>query len=272
MAEDGKALAWGWSDTSTEDASSKAMERARRINDWLAGGAKGRPGETDDYYPVGPMREEVLREFQDARGQTTGVVSRNSAGCLVLNTVNLLFVDIDEPYVKPPGFLERLFGGKNKKPPAPSFDDRICEQAGVWLRERPGWGWRIYRTKAGVRMIATHAPVQEDDPVVPGVFSAFNADPLYRNLCAKQKCFRARLTPKARRCGMRQPSTRWPWEDGEDEAEFREWEQRYLDAAKDYATCRLIGHFGAQAIHPALAELVGFHDQATRVDSGMPLA
>lgn len=271
LAGEGKALAWGWSDTSEADAAAKAMERARRVSDRLSGGGTERTGARDEYYPDGPMREEVLREFRDGQGRPAGVVSRNTAGCLVLNTVNMMFVDIDEPHVRPPGFLERLFSGK-KKDAAPSFEEKICAQAGEWLRDRPGWGWRIYRTKAGARMIATHAPVREDDPVVAGVFSAFNADPLYRNLCGKQKSFRARLTPKPRRCRMRDLPVRWPWQDGEAEAAFREWEQRYLDAAKDYATCKFAGQFGADGIHPDLRELVDYHDQATRVDTDLPLA
>ncbi len=183
-----------------------------------------------------------------------------------------MFVDVDEPYIKPDGLFTRLFGGKKSKPAENPFDEKIKKLALDWLASHPGWGWRIYRTKAGARMIATHAPVQPGDAIVAQVFSAFDADPLYRDLCARQQCFRARLTPKAWRCKVRNPQAAWPWENEQAEACFREWEKRYLEAAKDFATCRLIGQFGAQEIHPSLAALVEFHDKATQIDTTMPLA
>lgn len=269
---DGGVIAWGWSDSGPDDAMENAKRRAQRIREWLARGERKPSVDTLYGYPDRPMREEVMREFQDAAGSPVAVLSHNTAGCLVLNTINLMFVDVDEPYVKPDGFLARLFGRKKDKAPEPPFDEKILSLAGQWLRERPDWGWRIYRTKAGMRMIATHAPVRQDDPIVGSVFSTFDADRLYRDLCEKQQCFRARLTPKAWRCDLPDPPARWPWEDAGAEAKYRAWEQRYAEVAKDYATCRLLGQFGAAEIHPALRGLVEFHDETTRAASGMPLA
>jgi hypothetical protein len=274
-ANDGQLIAWGWSDTSPDDAAANASSRAQRIREWLSKRDRKSRIDTTYGYPDRPMREEVLREFQDAQGQLAAVVSRNRAGCLVLNTANLMFVDIDidEPRTKPDGLLSRLFGGKKAAAPGENpIERKIKTLAAGWLVAHPGWGWRIYRTRAGIRMIATHAPVQQGDPVVADAFSAFNADPLYRNLCERQQCFRARLTPKSWRCKIPNLRAYWPWESEKAEAKFRAWEQHYLNAAKDFATCRLIGQFGAQEIHPSLAELVAFHDKATRVDTDMPLA
>jgi hypothetical protein len=70
-----------------------------------------------------------------------------------------------------------------------------------WSRNHPEWGWRIYRTRAGLRLLATQGLVEADSDVADGVFEALGADPLYRKLCKTQKCFRARLTPKPWRCG-----------------------------------------------------------------------
>jgi hypothetical protein len=94
----------------------------------------------------------------------------------------------------------------------------------------------------------------------------------YRALCATQKCFRARLTPKPWRCGVDKPRVRWPWGDAKWEARFRKWEAVYAKAADRYATCRLIGHFGRVDIAPELCELVEIHDRATRAESNQPLA
>jgi hypothetical protein len=183
-------------------------------------------------------------------------------------------VDVDFPEPKTGGgLLSALFGRKKKEPELEPVETRVTAQAGTWLQAEPQWGWRVYRTRGGARLLATHQPMNPGDPLVEKAFDAFNADPLYRGLCARQECFRARLTPKHWRCNVaRRPPCRWPWASDETEHKFHEWEERYLNAAKDYATCKLIGHFGIPEIHPALRELVEFHDKATRVDSEMPLA
>jgi hypothetical protein len=270
-------LAWGWSDFSPEDAMSHAGRRAQRIREWLDRGGP-EPAMDPDMpygYPDRPLREEVLREFRDAQGRTIAAVSQNRLGCLVLNTTNLMFADVDssvDPDAQAGGFLSRLLGRKKEKPPQSQFDGHMAVLASEWLKKEAGWGLRVYRTRAGARIMATHAPVAHDDAAVERVFFAFNADPLYRNLCAKQQCFRARLTPKPWRCKVRKPPAHWPWENEKAEAGYREWEQCYTEAARNFATCRLLGQFGAEEIHPALRELVEFHDESTRAASGMPLA
>ena len=250
----------------------KAVAQLQRIRDWLAG---ERGEELEHYgYPGRPMREEVLREFQDQSGRAIAAVSRNSQGCLVLNTVNMLFVDVDiaeEPSVGG-GLLATLFGRKKEKPAGESAESRITAKVAAWLVANPQWGWRVYRTRAGFRLLATHQPLEPKDPAVEEAFAAFEADPLYRGLCSQQECFRARLTPKHWRCNIPRPPARWPWGSEKAEAAFRKWEQRYLNAAKDFATCKLIGQFGLTEIHPSLAELVEYHDKATRTDLEMPLA
>jgi len=271
-AKEGDVSAWGWSDASLEDAIAKASTQLQRIRDWISRNGDER---LERYgYPGRPMREEVLREFQDASGQTIAAVSRNSYGCLVLNTANMMFVDVDLPENggNLGGFLANLFGRRKQKPATESIEDQITSRVQSWLQTHPQWGWRVYRTCAGVRLLATHQPIEPQEPLVEEAFRAFDADPLYRNLCAQQECFRARLTPKHWRCDIDKPPAPWPWENAGTEGAFRGWEQRYLNAAKDYATCRLVGHFGLAEIHPELRELVEFHDRATQVGSEMPLA
>ena len=73
------------------------------------------------------------------------------------------------------------------------------------------------------------------------------------------------------RCGIPQLRIRWPWDNEKAAAKFSAWEQRYLDTAKDYAVCKFLGHFGLPEIHPALRELVEYHDRATQSDSAKPL-
>src|SRR5206468_2344650 len=99
----------------------------------------------------------VLREIKNSSGELAGVITRNSYGCLVLNTARVMFVDVDLPEPKPlGGFLKKLFS-KAEKPPSDEAQNRVVLQAEKWAANNPGWGWRIYRTRAGLRLLATHA-------------------------------------------------------------------------------------------------------------------
>ena len=225
-------------------------------------------------YPDRPMREEVLRAFRDADGKLKAAVSRNSYGCLVLNTAAALFVDIDSPESKESSFLAGLFGFRrpDKKGKPETFEVTVRDAIRRWLNGHKEWGWRAYQTRAGIRLLATHQPVTPEDPATRDAFQHFGADPLYQKLCANQKCFRARLTPKPWRCGVDKPRIRWPWRDAAAEAAFHNWERSYQAAAAKHATCRLLGQFGNPTVHAELHELVEFHDQATRITTVLPLA
>jgi hypothetical protein len=263
LARKGGVFAWGWSDNSVADAEADGLKRVDRIIEWLR---NDMPFERGAYgYPDRPMREEVLREFHNAAGQRTAVVSRNSYGCLVLNTERMLFVDVDE---RNPGFLNALaslFGGGG-------FEKRVLVEVEKWLAVYPEWGWRVYRTRAGIRLLATHATLSPEDPVCAKAFKKFRADWLYQKLCVNQKCFRARITPKPWRCGVEKPKIRWPYPDEQAVTQFREWSHRYEKGMEGHAVCRLLGHFGNKRVHGELLDLISFHDGATRVDTSFPLA
>lgn len=263
--------AWGWSDSSEAEAQSQADARLQRIRAWVAEERDeplGRYG-----YPDRPFREPVLREFRAADGQLAAAVSRNSYGCLVLNTANLMFVDVDDNEPPPSGgsFLAKLFGGGKRADAAP-VETRVRKAVEDWLKSKPDWNWRLYRTRAGFRLVAAHALVSPEAPDTQTAFETFGADKLYRALCKTQACFRARLTPKPWRCEAGNPRHRWPFADAGAEAAFQEWDRGYLRKAGGFATCELLGHFGNPNLHPALRELVEFHDATTRATTKLPLA
>lgn len=264
LAKKGEVSAWGWSDVSAADAVAAGLKRVDRIIAWLKA---NQPTPLSDYgYPNRPMREEVVREFRNSNGELVAAVSRNSYGCLVLNTTRLLFVDIDEPAPGPGAFFKKLFGRSE------SFELSTTAAIETWIATHPGWGLRAYRTRAGIRLVATHQPVAPDDRLCHEAFSAFGADRLYQKLCANQKCYRARLTPKPWRCGLDKPRFRWPWDGEDEESSFKAWEEKYQKVAADFAVCRLLGQFGRDAVHPELSELVLFHDHAVRLETNLPLA
>ncbi len=255
---------WRWSNASLHEAQQLADQALQQLADRVR--VSGWP--TQRYgYSDRPLREPVLQELTDA------VVTRNAYGCHVLNTTRALFVDIDLPEPKPAsgGLFKKLFG-KPERGNEPSPEAAALARIETWTRSKPGWGWRIYRTRAGLRLLATHALFEPDATETDVVFEELGSDPLYRRLCRAQKSFRARLTPKPWRCGLRPPDVRWPWTDAKAEAKFASWEKRYQDASRNNATCALVKALGNAQIHPSIAPLVTLHDNTTRVGASLPLA
>ncbi len=263
--------AWGWSGENIALAQAKAIEVAGRVAKRFASGDLTRGGRYE--YGDRPLREEVLREFRDEGGAVTAVITRNSYGCLVLNTARMMFVDVD--LGEPPasgGFLNQLFGSKKSVAAHESARQAVLARAGEWVQQNPGWGWRIYETRAGLRLMAIHRGYDPADRVCETVFEWLGADPLYRRLCHHQKCFRARLTPKSWRCGAAPVPGRWPWENERALQSFQEWERRYLASAAKFSTCHLIAELGSQTPAPEFHELIAAHDDVTGARNQSPLA
>ena len=61
-------------------------------------------------------------------------------------------------------------------PPGNPLNDAVTK-AEQWARNHDGWGWRIYRTRAGLRLLATHALFEPEIAVSDGLFDALGADP-----------------------------------------------------------------------------------------------
>lgn len=269
----GAISCWRSSDVSESDAERLAIAAAMKIEEVFLSGTRPK----NKYgYPNAALREPVLREISDSSGTTAAAITRNAYGCQVLNTARVMFVDVDFPEPKVPGvggFLGKLFGGRSKTAPAPTDKEaEVVAKAETWCRSHEGWGWRVYRTLAGLRLLATHATFEPGDAATAEVFESFGADPLYRRLCQTQKSFRARLTPKSWRCGLRAPDVRWPWDNPQSESRFNQWDQKYQGIVQRYATCKLVSTTGPRETHPDVTAIVRLHDEMTRADSGLPLA
>jgi hypothetical protein len=270
LGKSGNFFCWRWSNQSLAEAQSLANQAAQQLADrFRSGGFSTKKG---GYYPDRPFREQVIQEIKSGAGELTAVVTRNSFGCQVLNTTRVMFVDIDLPEPKPPGFFKRLFGKPDLAPSDNHHQNGAMANIETWTRNHPEWGWRVYRTRAGLRLLATQGLVDADSGETDKVFDALGTDPLYRKLCQSQKCFRARLTPKPWRCGIRTKPRRWPWLDAREEKRFQKWEAQYQSFSASWATCELISQIGNVMIHPDVQSIVNLHDDATRVGSKLPLA
>jgi hypothetical protein len=298
---------WGWSDESQEAARRHAESRALEAIDRIRAGEHLRRRERKVAYNGAdglPIREEIIARHGDT------VVTRNVYGALCLNTPNVLFADIDFPprlhgsvllFLLVPLVSAGLLAFSWKAAFASfvlmlwavssvfSWLDRRARQTGNvyealqrealarverFIDRRPEWEARVYRTPAGLRVLATHRTFNTDGPEVEECFRELGVDPLYARMCHNQKCFRARVSPKPWRVGIDRlrprPGT-WPvgpeWLPGR-----AEWVAEYEAASEGFAACRYLTTFGTGGMHPTARAVVDLHDALSRATSELPLA
>jgi hypothetical protein len=283
-----RATARGWSNTSVDEAREVARKTAARVAQKLAAG-----GDKGQYlYGDRPLPEPIVREFLDSSGATRAAVTRNAYGALVLNTRDMMFIDIDRDETATPApaaetvqavadlltsGLRSLFGKSAPPPPLPPpppppsapVSDVPAEI--VAIIERHQLSTRVYKTAAGYRLLVTDARYTPDDPRAQALLQQFGSDPLYVRLCSMQQSFRARLTPKPWRCDLGVPPVTFPFETPQAEAQYAEWVRKYTAATRMYATCRFLDSTGDK-MESDFEELIAFHDQETKAKTSMPLA
>ncbi len=263
---------WGWSETSEAEARERSQQATGRLVAWLQ---QLNEGKNPDHwlaswygYDARPAREEVVEEFRDDAGETAAMVTRNSYGCLVLNTRDLVFVDADIPPQPTSdgslvGMIKGLFGRTPTKDgtPLPSQEAQLKQRILAWADDRPNIALRLYRTAAGFRGMITNRAINAAHAEAESLLDSLPTDPLYRMLCKSQQCYRARLTPKPWRVGVRPPRQRFPWANATVEQAFRAWQRGYEDASSGFATCQLVEQRGPDEVLPELAPLVELHDR-----------
>lgn len=262
---------WGWSDESVSDARKKGVENASRLAKRIL------EGDRPDHYLYGdrPVREEILEDFRNWQGKRYAAITRNSYGCHVLNTANIMFVDVDLPR---PTFFENLKHSIQRLltisalPPTRQYEAKVLAKLELLIKDNPNWGVRVYRTRAGLRYLFTHDLFDPKSDLVLQTMKTLEADPLYVKLCQTQESFRARLTPKPWRCGVASPSFTWPWPNAEAEANFLQWNGQYAISAQQHATCRFINEYGNSKSYSPITTIVEIHDQRTKATLEMQLA
>lgn len=255
--------AWGWSETNQAEADARATERFQNV---VARVREGSDLQRGYAYGSQPVREEIIQEITDGQGGVSALVTRNRYGSLVLNTEQALFLDVDLPK---PSFVDRLrslFGGGRNAGEAAVLDRlRRALQAVV------GASFRIYRTAAGFRALATDPVFQAGSMEAEKLMAAAGTDKAFVHLCRIQKTFRARLTPKPWRCGQARPPGRFPREDNQSR-QFADWLTAYDRACETVATCRFVEEVGRRHVHAEIAGMLRIHDEATKAHASLPLA
>lgn len=272
----GPARVWGGSDTSEEHAREVAL---RNASAWKKDPEKS-PFTTghSSWYEYAeriqpePMIDEILNGEQRA-----GAITINRHGVMVLNTARLAFIDIDQPPPSPAsviGSIARLFGGRSKDAPArPAWIDRALKPLHEWLEADHRRAARVYATAKGLRVMIPTPPLDPAGDEVQDLMDACGADLVYSTMCEAQRSFRARLSPKPWRIGMRAA----PVIDYETytsaSGEVISWLERYEHAREGYAVCQLIETIGPQApLDETTARLVTIHDDMCAVGVDFPLA
>jgi hypothetical protein len=296
---------FGWSAVSADDAGAMAARRADEALRLLIGGQQLLRREPKVPYNGAagvPIREEVLARHGDA------VITRNAYGAQCLNSPNALFadVDFDTPLPFKPiaavfavlALLSAAIGASHRSwvvglallfaslalaGPFARLLRRVGAaaqggaQAGIFRRlkaflsTRPDWNVRVYKTPAGLRLLATHRPFHPSDPEVESFFRAVMADPVYVRMCLNQQCFRARLTAKPWRIGiaahMRPRPGVWPVAP-EQMGKRNAWIVAYEARAQQFAACRYLASIGSGAVHQQLQPVIDLHDSACRANAG----
>jgi hypothetical protein len=296
---------FGWSMHSADDAQTMADRRADEALQGLIAGQKLLRREPKMPYNGAegvPIREEVLlREGEQ-------VITRNGYGARCLNSPNALFADVDfdvewsrasialsalavlatglgvgfargsvgwglgalvlaavlaAPVVRSLRSLwVQLHGGA---------EALVRKRLAKFLANRAVWNVRLYRTPAGLRLLATHQPFAAGDAEVQAFFDAVKVDPIYARMCRNQQCFRARLSAKPWRMGMASHMRPRPgvWPVAADKLPTRQaWVENYEARAAQFAACRYVESVGSGAVHLLLQPVVALHDQECRANDG----
>ncbi len=265
-----RLVAYAGSDISLADAQTQAAEllQQRNASGWMEVD-KGWPRE----YPVGsqPLREQLEQRILNGRGELLAAITRNHYGSRVLNSVQVMFIDVDDLDLQSPlrdttpfsliGFLKRLF---NPPPPAPPLIPReqLDLRLAAWLQLYPSWNFRVYRTRLGFRLLVTHQPLAPASSEAQAVFAAMRADSNYVRLCLAQGCYRARLEPKPWRVRFRRPPHPFPYDTPEQAQQQQDWEQQYAAHSTGYSVCEWVGEYGSGETCAEARQLTELHDAA----------
>ena len=241
---------YGGSNISEEDARRKSQEKAEKVKRKI----KGEKHLFDEY--EAEIREEILQIIDDH-----SAITRNRYGAQVLNAEHLLILDIDKPKPSFGDFFKKKDLAQDKRK---IFD--MVRKLAVTPKFQ-GYGFRLYETYQGARVIVSGKDFDARDPETGRMMSEFNCDQLYMTLCQKQRCFRARLTPKPHRMKMRRYKIQFPRED--DDAELQRWLADYERESRGYNVCKFIEQMGTR--HP-VNDVVLIHDELTGANFRQPLA
>lgn len=229
-----------------EDAKNKLVKTQRIINGELK---KDEEYESD-------IIEEIVEKIDNEN-----IITRNRYGALVLNSKKILFIDIDT-YTK--SIIDILFKKKL------SLKELMLVKIEKTIKQNKysNLGFRVYETSKGYRVLVTNKDFDPRSKESKNIMNDFNADYLYRWLCIKQNCYRARLTPKPYRIKQKKIKVIYPNRTNEQQEVLLDWIKEYEQRSTRYSTCRLIKQFGKIKMN----SVIEYHDKLTGIKWSNKLA
>lgn len=298
---------FGWSDTSAADAKAHAVMRLEEALRELA--EKGDVRRIDHKVPYNgaeglPIREEIISKHDDV------VITRNAYGARCLNTPDVLFADIDftdDPagwliglsfalligasalmsmltdawIVMLPGFfiaiifMSSLAMGMHviARSLQGGVDKMALQTIHRVVQRNPELHLRVYKTPNGYRILAMHDIFKPDSDASIDLLKQLDSDPMFIQMCRRQQCFRARVSPKPWRIGLDRLASKAVWPLDAARLEKRQaWVRHYEKASEDYASCRFVMQLGSQTVHPKAEFVRRLHDQFCKSDREMQIA
>ena len=272
----------GWSNDNQAEADNMAEKKLEAILLKIKSGDFSRSAKRDwkKYYSGKPLREELIEEFRNNNDGLFAAITRSRTGVLVLNTANLALIDIDYPSA-PINFLKdfiiSIFQPQKRTLQVAEFQTSLNEKVQNTAQElEDDYSFRIYKTKAGARVIVTNKKIDPTSSESDNLMEAFEADKLYRKLCHYQDTYRARLTPKPWRipgAKLGKYPFSWPFANEDEKNDCRSWENKYNTLSENIATCHLLYETTGGDILPEFAEIIERHDELTKINQkDLPLA
>lgn len=200
--------------------------------------------------------EEIIEKIDDAN-----IVTRNRYGALVLNSKELLFIDVDA-YSKT--LFDLIFRRKY------SLKDLMLHNIEKTAKKikYADFGFRVYETANGFRILITNKSFDPRSNESKRIMDDFHSDYLYRWLCIKQNCYRARLTPKPYRVNQKKIKVIYPNRNEMQEQELSNWLNEYEQKSNSFSTCRLVKEYGRTRMN----KVIEYHDKVTGIKLATPLA
>lgn len=261
------------SSISLSDAQQKAAALAQVEANKAAAGKTLAPHERERYpYGVRDFTEpEIGKVF--AAGAQIARITRNTYGASVLNADRVMFVDVDLDQQGRDPRTSRVVSVD-----AVTQDEALNALADL-VSLRSDLTFRVYSTAAGFRYLCTSRLFDPASSESDEILKFLKSDKRYILLCKKQKCYRARLTPKPWRCFKKVPLS-----PEEEQAMPRGFFSKLFGGSgprtknlrnpSDFATCRLVETVGAPVSTPPpeIAEIIRVHDDQCGVATAKPLA
>lgn len=147
----------------------------------------------------------------------------------------------------------------------------------LFLQQHPQASFNLYQTPQGFRLIALHDNFTANDDFTQTCFDNLPVDEIYQKLCKVQQCFRARVTGKPWRMGIKTQFLGYQdfWRDDiapNFQQQNQDWLNHYNQIAKHYSACHFLKKIGTADSHPNVIQFVQLHDSLCHTTQNLTLA